>query len=366
MVKRADRGPNRMGRMIAVEALRAGGPDVLRVATDVAVPELRKGAVRVKVLAASVNPIDTRRRTGYGRRLLSLMGAAQFPLVLGNDFAGVVEAVGTGVQGWTPGQRVYGCKGASRFGTHAQYTIVPAGQLLAIPGGLRDDEAASLPYAFVTAYRLLTDGLKTRPDAFRGKSVLVHGGAGAVGSMAVRMLRQWGAKVTISGRHADQQCADALDAQGTLELATAGARRDGARFDAIVNCASFDDEPALVPLLGRDALGLATIVHPLISMLDARGWLGGAVAARRIWKARANAVVRHRREAVSLGHVPACTGGAGRARSARARRRRDRAHWRRLSARTGGRRPPSRGAGQRIGKDRSEHPAPVELEERPI
>jgi NADPH:quinone reductase-like Zn-dependent oxidoreductase len=185
---------------------------------------------------------------------------------------------------------VFGCKGASRFGSHAQYTTVPADQLLATPSDIRDEEAASLPYAFVTAYRLLTDGLESRPESFFGKSVLVHGGAGAVGSMAVRMLRRWGAEVTISGRHADEQCAVALGACGALDLTATRARHDAARFDAIINCASFDDEPALVPLLGHDAKGLATIVHPLISTLDAHGWVRGAIAARRIWNKRAAAV----------------------------------------------------------------------------
>jgi reticulon-4-interacting protein 1, mitochondrial len=76
----------------------------------------------IAVEAASVNPIDVRRAAGYGRRLLSLMGASRFPMTVGNDFAGVVAAVGSGrASGFAIGERVYGAKPPSRDGTHASH-----------------------------------------------------------------------------------------------------------------------------------------------------------------------------------------------------------------------------------------------------
>ena len=86
------------------------------------VPRRRPGPdeIEIAVEAASVNPIDVRRAAGYDRRLLSLMGESRFPMALGNDFAGVVAAVGSGrASGFVIGERVYGVKFPSRDGTHA-------------------------------------------------------------------------------------------------------------------------------------------------------------------------------------------------------------------------------------------------------
>ena len=90
--------------------------------------------IEVAVAAASVNPIDVRRSEGYGRRLLSLLGAGRFPLVLGNDLAGIVTAVGSGVSTFKVGDRVYGVKPASAEGTHASHVLVKANHVLPAPG----------------------------------------------------------------------------------------------------------------------------------------------------------------------------------------------------------------------------------------
>ncbi|MGO9423231.1 alcohol dehydrogenase catalytic domain-containing protein [Roseiarcus sp.] len=83
--------------------------------------------IEIAVEAASVNPIDVRRAAGYGRRLLSLMGASRFPMTLGNDFAGAVATVGSGrASGFAIGERVYGVKPPSRDGTHASHVLVKA------------------------------------------------------------------------------------------------------------------------------------------------------------------------------------------------------------------------------------------------
>ena len=87
-------------------------------------PCARKGEVVVRVEASSVNPIDVKRAGGYGRRLLRLKGAGTFPLVLGNDIAGVVESVGEGVGDWRPGDRVMGLVPTGKGGAHATHVAV--------------------------------------------------------------------------------------------------------------------------------------------------------------------------------------------------------------------------------------------------
>lgn len=104
-------------------------PPRLAVRTRV-VPRVAAEQVLVRVGATSVNPIDIKRAGGYGRRLLGLKGAASFPLVLGNDVAGTVEAVGAGVSRFAPGQRVFGLLATGKNGgAHATYVIVPQEQL---------------------------------------------------------------------------------------------------------------------------------------------------------------------------------------------------------------------------------------------
>jgi NADPH:quinone reductase-like Zn-dependent oxidoreductase len=91
------------------------------------VPRRSPGAdeIEIAVEAASVNPIDVRRADGYGRRLLSLVGASGFPMTLGNDFAGTVMAVGKGCKGaFAVGDRVYGVKPVSRDGSHTSHLLV--------------------------------------------------------------------------------------------------------------------------------------------------------------------------------------------------------------------------------------------------
>ena len=84
--------------------------------------------VEIAVEAASVNPIDVRR--AYGLRLLSLLGAGKFPLVLGNDFAGTIAATGARVSSYKPGVRVYRLKPASADGTHSSHVLVKAAHVL--------------------------------------------------------------------------------------------------------------------------------------------------------------------------------------------------------------------------------------------
>lgn len=276
-----------MAEMFAAVAEAPGGPEVIRFTQQHPVPLPGKKELRIRIAAASLNPIDCHRRAGYGRRMMKLLGAAEFPMVLGSDFAGVVDAVGSQVSGWKPGDRVFGCKAASRAGTHAQFAVVPVAQVLRLPEGLTMEEAATLPYSFVTAYRLITAGLKWSPADCRKRRFLVHGGLGAVGSMAVRLLTHWGAAVIISDREPRGEDWRGTGAEAAIDLSQARPGRPAGKYDAILNCASFQREESLFPLLKQGGR-YATIVHPLIATLDEHGWIKGGMRARSIWRAQAD------------------------------------------------------------------------------
>ena len=237
----------------------------------------RAGEVEVEVCAAAVNPIDVRRAGGYGKRLLGLIGAARFPLVLGNDFSGHVTAVGKGVRDLEVGTPVFGLKPPSAAGTHARHVLVRASHTLPAPRRHGLETLAVQPYSFVTSWRALADAGLTPANA-RGKEVLVHGAAGGLGVLAVQLLSDWGARATaICSRGRAETCLAAGAVECTEDLAHATRER---RFDATLNFAAWKDEAVLLRGLRAGALGHATTVHPLMGHLDRLGWLRGALAIR--------------------------------------------------------------------------------------
>jgi len=166
--------------------------EVLRV-TDVERPEPGPGQVRVKIRLSGVNPTDWKSRSGATPRPID---GFQIPH---HDGAGVIDAVGEGVSPGRAGQRVWLWLAAAgqRWGTAAEWTVVPARQAGPLPDGASDELGASLGVPAVTAHRcLFADGPIT------GQTILVAGGAGAVGHFAIELAKHAGARVvtTVSGQ----------------------------------------------------------------------------------------------------------------------------------------------------------------------
>lgn len=254
-------------------------------------PEAGRGDVVVRVEATSVNPIDVKRAGGYGRLLLGLKGAGKFPLVLGNDIAGVIDAIGPGVNDWRPGDRVFGIVPTGRSGAHATH-VVTQSRWLRRAGDSRDAASlAVLPYTFTTLWQSLRQAGIGAAEA-KGKEVLVHGAAGGLGQLATRLLTHWGAAVTaICSTRKVALClsAGAANVWDRQVQPIAGLPQ---RYDAILNFGAWQDEGVLIARLKGGALGYATTVHPLLANFDAYGWLGGAWRSRqdlRRGKARAAA-----------------------------------------------------------------------------
>ena len=162
--------------------------------TELRQPAVKAGHVVVRVTATSVNTVDTMIRQ-MGK---DLPFSPDLPAVLGMDLAGTIEAVGEGVTGFAPGDVVYGCAGglADLQGTLAECMLVDARLIAHKPKTLSMREAAALPLVGITAY----EGLQ-RSGAKNGQKILVHGGAGGVGHVAVQLARHFGADVyaTASG-----------------------------------------------------------------------------------------------------------------------------------------------------------------------
>ncbi|MDI1444574.1 NADP-dependent oxidoreductase [Polyangium sp. 6x1] len=184
-----------METMRAIRMHEYGGPGVLRL-EEVRRPEPGRGEILVRVHAAGVNPVDGKTRSGRGAagRI-----TRPFPIILGWDFSGTVEALGEGVTEFAPGAEVYGMVRIPDEGTYAEYVVVPVEHAAPKPKTLGHEEAAAVPLVALTAHQALFGAANLSP----GQTVLIHAGAGGVGHVAVQFARGCRVLATASARNHD-------------------------------------------------------------------------------------------------------------------------------------------------------------------
>lgn len=146
--------------------------------------------VLVKVRSASLNPFDTMVREGYLKDVIPL----KLPVTLGGDIAGEVVELGENAVGFSLGDKVYGQASAvaGNSGALAEFALTEAGQIAVMPASLTFEQAASLPLVGVSALQALTEHIKLQS----GQKILIHGGAGGIGSIAVQIAKHLGGYVT--------------------------------------------------------------------------------------------------------------------------------------------------------------------------
>jgi NADPH2:quinone reductase len=167
-----------------------GGPEKLERA-EVPKPVPKDSEVLVRVRAASVNPVDCKIRQN------GAWAGLPMPAIVGYDAAGTIEAVGTHVKDLVPGDDVFYCARIfGRQGTYAEYHVEEASLVVKKPLVLGFEEAAALPLAAMTAYDAVITFFRPKP----GDTVLIHAGAGGVGSYAVQLAKAAGARVIATGR----------------------------------------------------------------------------------------------------------------------------------------------------------------------
>ncbi|WP_312436454.1 NADP-dependent oxidoreductase [Janthinobacterium sp.] len=203
--------------MKAIRQHQFGGPEVLRY-EEAPVPELKAGEVLVRVHAAGINPPDWYLRDGYKMLPPEWQPQVAFPVILGTDISGVVEALADDVTHFAVGDEVYamvrfpdGLAGDSR--AYAEYVSVPATDLARKPAGIGHVHAAGAPMSLLTAWQFLIalghdapNPLQPQqhvPVPLKDKTVLVNGAAGGVGHLLVQIAKWQGARViaVASGRH---------------------------------------------------------------------------------------------------------------------------------------------------------------------
>lgn len=221
--------------MRAVICERYGGPEVLKI-VELPKPEPGEKDVLIKTHASTVNSGDVRMRAlrvPLGLGIVVRLSMGFFKLrqpILGFDLAGEVEAVGSRVTRFKPGERVLG-SGDFALGCHAEYRCLPQdGALVIIPENLSFAEAASLSFGGTTAANFFSRaGLKS------GESVLINGASGAVGTAAVQIAKHHGAEVTGVCSAANLELVSSLGADRVIDYTKDDFTRDGATYDLIMD-----------------------------------------------------------------------------------------------------------------------------------
>jgi NADPH2:quinone reductase len=216
---------------ISMRALVLEAPNAPFASQQIPRPVAAPGQVLVEIAASGVNPLDTKIRAGQAAH-----AKHPFPAVLGMDLAGVVKSVGAGVERFRIGDEVYGLTGgvAGLQGSLAEFAAVDADLLAHKPANLSMREAAALPLITITAW----EGLVDRAKARSGQKVLVHGGAGGVGHVAVQLAKALGADVFATVRPEQAETvrrfgATPIDHTSTSVEAYVAEHTDGQGFDVI-------------------------------------------------------------------------------------------------------------------------------------
>ena len=237
--------------MRAVRYHRYGPPDVLQV-DEVGEPVPAAGEVRLRVAAASLNPLDWKLREGHLRHL---PGFRAPPRTTGTDVAGTVVALGGGTGARHVGERVFGSLSPfGREGSCAESCVIGAHRVVPIPEGVSFEQAAALPVAAGTAVQALADEARV----VAGMRVLILGGAGGVGHFAVRYAKHLGAQVTATCSAGNLAFVAGLGADQALDYAVTDVTALGERFDIMFDAANALDWRRARALLVPGGLYLGT------------------------------------------------------------------------------------------------------------
>jgi NADPH:quinone reductase-like Zn-dependent oxidoreductase len=244
--------------MKAITIKEFGPPSVL-VAEDLPRPRPGAGQLLVRVKAAGVGPWDAWIRSGASAVHPAL------PLTPGSDLAGMVEAIGPEVSGFTKGDEVYGATNPQFIGAYAEFALASASMMAAKPQTLDFVQAASVPVVAVTAWQMLFD----YAHAKSGQTVLVHGAAGNVGAYAVQLARQAGLHVVATAGTSDVGYVRSLGAENVVNYETTPFDQVLGPVDMVLDVVGGETRERSLPLLKPEGM-LISVVSPIPDAIRAR------------------------------------------------------------------------------------------------
>lgn len=254
--------------MKAVRIHQYGGREVLSI-DDIPVPDIAPDEVLVRVVAASINPVDWKVREGY----LAQMIPHALPLTLGWDVSGVVEQVGARVTGWQVGDAVFSRPDLARNGTYAEYVAIRASECARKPRTISHVEAASLPLAGITAWEAMMDTAQVQP----GQRVLIQAGSGGVGSLAIQLVKAAGATVIATASGRNRALVESLGVDQFVDYTTTKVADAIKPVDAVFDTIGGEVQEAAWDILKPGGIQVSIISPPSEEKAKERGLRAGFV-----------------------------------------------------------------------------------------
>jgi NADPH:quinone reductase-like Zn-dependent oxidoreductase len=252
--------------MKSAQIKRYGGNEVVEINQSTPAPnDLSAGKVLVIVKAAGVNPADWKVREGYFQQMTPL----QFPSTLGMDFSGVIEKVGEGVSDFKQGDEVYGDAAAIRGGSgaFAEMALANADTIAHKPRTLSHEEAAGLPLVGVSAWQALIETI----GLSKGQKILIHGGAGGIGSIAIQLAKHLGAYVATTVSTNDKQFAKELGADEVIDYTTQTFEDILHDYDAVFDTVGGETYTRSFKVLKRGGIIVSMLEQPNQELMERFG-----------------------------------------------------------------------------------------------
>jgi NADPH:quinone reductase-like Zn-dependent oxidoreductase len=255
--------------MKAVVVHEYGGPEVLKL-EEVPRPEPKENEVLVRVIGAGVNPVDAMIRSGKYAKFFG----TTLPLVPGYDIAGVVEKTGAKISKLKVGDAIYAY--TMWGGGYAEYAVANEGEATIKPKSLNYIEAASVPLVALTAWQTLIDVAKLSA----GQTVLIHGGSGGVGSMAIQIAKARGAKVIATASTPNQGLLKELGADVSIDYTTQKFEEIAKDVDVVLDSVGMDTLARSYGVIKKGGFIASLVAKPDQAELDKHGIRGAPISVK--------------------------------------------------------------------------------------
>ncbi|HEY2124776.1 MAG TPA: NADP-dependent oxidoreductase [Chthoniobacterales bacterium] len=251
--------------MKAVVVHQYGSPEVLKL-EKIAWPEPRENEIRVRVVAAGVNPVDALIRSGVFAKFFK----SKVPFVPGYDIAGTVEKVGAKVTKFKVGDPVFAYLGLKTGGGYAEYAVATEKEAAPKPKSLNYVEAAATPVVALTAWQALIDTAKLSS----GQTVLIHGGSGGVGTFAIQIAKARGAKVIATASTQNQDLLKQLGADVAIDYTTTKFEEVAKEVDVVLDSVGKDTLVRSYGVVRKGGCIVSLVAEPDARQLEEHGIRG--------------------------------------------------------------------------------------------
>jgi len=253
--------------MKSAQFKRYGGKDVIEINQTTPTPTLTASSVLVEIKAAGINPIDWKIREGYMQQMITL----EFPSTLGMDFSGVIKQIGEKVMSsdFKQGDELYGQAGVTNGGSgaFAELALANVDHIAHKPKRLNHLEAAAIPLVGVSAWQALVENM----GLSKNQKILIHGGAGGIGSIAIQLAKHIGAYVSTTVDINDNQFVQELGADQTIDYKSQKFEDLLHDYDAVYDTIGGDTYKRSFKVLKKDGIIISMLEQPNSELMQQYG-----------------------------------------------------------------------------------------------